>query len=437
MVPRSLSILLASAIVLAAPGVPAQGEEGPRFRRAEVQGNRLVLRGGDTAPAEAPAGATSEAPAEEVAGTAEAEGNPGAEAEKNAGAEREANAGAEAEKNAGAEDGAAERAAADARAEEEAEREAERRLLLRAPDLAAEAPAAEEAPIPIGGATEAPYEAEEAIAGADEEAADGPAEGGYGAAEADAVLSEGEAEALGVDDAAADLGLVVDEEALAGPDAVGESADDEPVDLTAAAEAAGELDPTAAAEAASAAAAAEVDAAAPGEALQAPEASAAGAGAEEVPGDDLGAVVDVVNQLNLNQQLLAAGAAALEEEQDAVRDRGEGIEASRLERIRAYEAAIVAIDDTAAFLAAGGGTGAEAQLASLSATLDALAAASLEGSGEEEAERADEARYAIDLARAQILEGDLFNARLQLAAARNLVAAARDLAETTAEPLFR
>lgn len=456
--------LIALALALPAAGLAQdsreEGLEQEDFQAARIEGNRLVLRGGDEpAPAE-------EAPADTGA-AAEGEANAGAEVEANAGAEQEANQGAEQEANAAAEAEAADVAAAEAAAEEAAEREADARLLLPIPDVSA--PVGEQDAdepfrfTPSLQQPQPPPEAEEPVD--EEEELDR-----LPVAEVPEGLIDEEVEAAGVEDEAADLGLVPSPGEPDEPVPLAGADEGERVDYPAAAEAAAELDADAAARAAAAAAAAsgEADAAAaagaagdeaagaavPGAVGEGAEGGAAplpavpfgsGAGAPPLTPEEQqqlevlerNAMIDAVNRLNLNQQWLADQADALQEEQEAVRERGEDLEGSRLARIQAYEEVITALEDVQAFLAVGGGTGAATELASLSATLAELAAASVEAAGEAEGAHALRAQEEVDLARVQLEAADLYNTRLHLGVALRSIRLALEVAETAAEPLYR
>jgi len=426
---RSGWLVLAALAAVSLGGVErAQAQEEadePRFQRARIEGNRLVLRGEESAPAAPPAAEEAAAPAADV----EPEQNAGAEEEANAGAEAESNAGAEAESNAGAESGALAGAgtlptrstaeeAAEAEAEAQAEAEAESRLAERqaAAETAVDRAAAEEAAIAAAEAQQQappppPAELPEELPGIDQPlgtfeeqvAEEELAEEGDAARAAEAAEAAAEAEAAGAEAEA----LAAEEPLEEAP----ELATEIPIEGEEQ-RAAEELTPEERRELAVRAAA-------------------------EERARRMNELIGVVNQLGENQEILDQRTTDLEAEQEALRETGVGIEESRLARIAAYEEAEARVRDLADFLATGGGTGADAQMAQLALSLGELAQDAWATSGEEEAQYAVRAQEMLERSRAHLAQGDLFNARMFLVGAADALLTARSIAETTAEPLFR
>jgi len=419
---RSGWLVLAALAAVSLGGVErAQAQEEadePRFQRARIEGNRLVLRGEESAPAAPPAAEEAAAPAADV----EPEQNAGAEEEANAGAEAESNAGAEAESNAGAESGALAGAgtlptrstaeeAAEAEAEAQAEAEAESRLAERqaAAETAVDRAAAEEAAIAAAEAQQQappppPAELPEELPGIDQPlgtfeeqvAEEELAEEGDAARAAEAAEAAAEAEALAAEEPLEEAPELATEIPIEGEEQ----------------RAAEELTPEERRELAVRAAA-------------------------EERARRMNELIGVVNQLGENQEILDQRTTDLEAEQEALRETGVGIEESRLARIAAYEEAEARVRDLADFLATGGGTGADAQMAQLALSLGELAQDAWATSGEEEAQYAVRAQEMLERSRAHLAQGDLFNARMFLVGAADALLTARSIAETTAEPLFR
>ncbi|WP_373046473.1 hypothetical protein [Vulgatibacter sp.] len=151
----------------------------------------------------------------------------------------------------------------------------------------------------------------------------------------------------------------------------------------------------------------------------------------------LGDLVGAVNTLNENQQLLDERTQDLEDEIADIEDQGTAIEEARVARIAAYSRLLEQAEDLDAFLATGGGTGADAGFAQLAQSLGQLAGNAYQTAGEREAAQAIAAQEALVEARASLAQADIWGARSFLNGATLAIRMALGEAQSTPMPLFR